>query len=80
MTNTKYEYFDIATGTCRSDGKKTERYLGGGKWKEIELNPYKRIDSNSDEYDFGETTRIDDDDVERTLKLEDYIKEKKVED
>lgn len=58
MIKGKYEYFDTATRLVRSDGEKHECYLGNGKWQEISLNPYKRIDIDSGEWDFGETTEI----------------------
>lgn len=35
------------------------------------------MDANNKKYDFGETTKIDDSAVESTLKLEDYLLEKK---
>lgn len=73
---TEYEYFDIATGICRSDGKKTEKYMGKGQWKEIPLNPYERMDENSDKYDFGQTTRIlTDEDLKFAMESEDTLLE-----
>ena len=74
MTDKKYEYFDIATGIYRSDGTKTEKYMGSGVWKEILLNPYERMDIHSDKYDFGQTSEIlTDEDVRIALESEDYL-------
>ena len=74
MTDKKFEYFDISTGVCRSDGVKTEKYMGGGIWKEISLNPYERMDIHSDKYDFGQTTEIlTDDDLKVALESEYYL-------
>ena len=74
MTDTKYEYFDMATGICRSSGQKTERYMGDGQWKEITFNPYEHMDIKSDKYDFGDTSRIlTDEDVKLALQSEDEV-------
>ena len=66
----KYDYYYNDVVFRVADGK-TERYDGGGKWVETQYDVVARATPSNVKYDFGETSKEDEKEALRLIKMHD---------